>query len=274
MSERTTASTDWEFEQGSPEAYEELFVPVIFSPWAKRLINRATIQEGDQILDIACGTGIIARLAVPLVGEAGSVIGVDNDEGMIAVAKQTATAEGLTIDWQEANVTDLPFADERFDIVLCQQGLPFFDDPILALKEMRRVVAPDGRVVLNVGRSLEYQPGWEVLAEALTRNIGDKWGTMMHGPFPAWDRADLKRMAQDAGFDDVLVTIDIGSVRFPSAEAFIRRQAATSPLGHPIEAAPNAVRDELIREVKDELEAYTDDEGIVFPFESYVLEAH
>lgn len=273
MSERINQSTDWEFEQGSPEAYEELFVPVIFSPWAERLMDRATIQNGDHVLDIACGTGIVARLAAPLVGEVGSVVGVDNDEGMLAVASKTAAAEGLAIEWQEANVTDLPFADERFDIVLCQQGLPFFDEPVLALEEMRRVVAPDGAVLLNVGRPLEYQPGWEVLADALSRHIGDEWGAMMHGPFPAWSGANLRRMAQDAGFTDVSVTIDIGSVRFPSVEEFISRQAATSPLAEPIGAAPKKVRDELIKDVEDELEEYTDDDGIVFPFESYVLEA-
>ncbi len=274
MSKRTNQATNWQFEQGSPEAYEELFVPVIFSPWAERLTDRATIQDGDHVLDIACGTGVVARLAALLVGAEGSVVGVDNDDGMLAVARKTATAEGLTIDWQEADVADLPFADGRFDIVLCQQGLPFFDDPILALEEIRRVVAPDGRVLLNVGRSLEYQPGWEVLAEALSQHIGDEWGTMMHGPFPAWDGADLRQMAQEAGFDDVSVTIDIGSVRFPSVEAFIHRQAATSPLGQPIGAAPKAVRDELIKDVEDELNEYTDDEGVVFPFESYVMEAY
>ena len=274
MSKRTSQSTEWQFEQGSAEAYEELFVPVIFAPWAERLLDRATIQDGDHVLDVACGTGIVARLAAPVVGGAGSVVGIDTDEGMLAVARKSAAAEGLPIDWQEADVSDLPFADERFDIVLCQQGLPFFDDPILALEEMRRVVAPDGRVVLHVGRSLEYQPGWEVLAKALSRHIGDEWGTMMHGPFPAWDGADLKRMAEEAGFDAVSVTIDIGSVRFPSAEAFIHRQAATSPLGQPIGAAPQAVRDELINDVEDELTDYTDDEGVVFPFESYVMEAN
>jgi len=273
MSERTNQSTDWKFEQGSPEAYEQYFVPVIFAPWAERLIDRATIQDGDHVLDIACGTGIVARLASPLVGETGSVVGVDNDEGMLAVATETAAEEQLTIQWREADVTDLPFSEERFDSVLCQQGLPFFDDPIPALEEMRRVVAPDGRVLLNVGRPLEYQPGWEVLAEALSRHIGDEWGAMMHGPFPAWDGEDLQRIAQDAGFDDVSVTIDIGSVRFPSVEAFISRQAATSPLAEPIGAAPTAVRDELIQDVADELEGYRDSDGVVFPFESYVMEA-
>jgi len=274
MSERTNKSTDWKFEQGSPEAYEQYFVPVIFSPWAERLIDRATIQDGDHVLDVACGTGIVARFASPLVGETGSVVGVDNDEGMLAVAKETAAEEQLTIQWKEADATNLPFSEERFDIVLCQQGLPFFDDPIPALEEIRRVVAADGRVFLNVGRSLEYQPGWEVLAKALSRHIGDEWGAMMHGPFPTWDGGDLQQIAQNAGFDDVSVTIDIGSVRFPSVEAFISQQAATSPLAEPIGAAPKAVRDELIQDVEEELEGYTDDDGVVFPFESYVIEAY
>ena len=273
MSEPTNQSSDWQFEQGSPEAYEELFVPVIFSPLAERLIDRASIQAGDNVLDVACGTGIVARLVAPRVGETGSVVGIDTDEGMLAVARKTARAARVPIEWEEADVTDLPFSTGRFDTALCQQGLPFFDDPISALEEMGRVVAPDGRVVLNIGRSLEYQPGWNVLAEALSRHIGDEYGTMMHGPFPAWNRADLRRMAHEAGFEDVSVTIDIGSVRFPSAEAFIRRQAATSPLGHPIGAAPTAVRDELIHDVENELEEYTDDDGVIFPFESYVLEA-
>ena len=274
MSERANQSTDWKFEQGSAETYEQYFVPAIFSPWAERLIDRTTIQDGDHVLDVACGTGIVARLASPLVGETGSVVGVDNDEGMLAVATATAAAEGLPIQWKETDATDLPFSEERFDGVLCQQGLPFFEDPVPALAEMRRVVAPDGRVVLNVGRPLEYQPGWDVLAEALSRHIGDEWGTMMHGPFPAWNGADLEQIARDAGFDDVSVTIDVGSVRFPSVEEFINRQAATSPLAEPIGAAPKAVRDELIQDVEDELEGYTDDDGVVFPFESYVIEAY
>ncbi len=273
MSERTNQATDWQFEQGSPEAYEELFVPVIFSPWADRLMERATIRDDDHVLDVACGTGIVARRVASRVGETGSVVGVDTDEGMLAVATKTATEEGLEIEWREADATELPFADERFNIVLCQQGLPFFDDPVLALEEMRRVVAPGGSVLLNVGRPLEYQPGWEVLSEALSRHIGDEWGAMMHGPFPAWDAAYLQRIAHNAGFDDVSITIDIGSVRFSSVEDFISRQAATSPLAHPIGAASKTARDELIQDVEDKLEDYSDDDGIVFPFESYVMES-
>ena len=97
---------------------------------------------------------------------------------------------------------------------------------------------------------------------------------MMHGPFPEWDGDDLQQIALNAGFDDVSVTINIGSVRFPSVEEFINRQAATSPLAEPIGATPKAVRNELIQDVEDELEGYADDDGVVFPFESYVIEAY
>ncbi len=274
MSDSTNQSTDWQFAQASSEAYEELFVPVIFSPWAERLIDRATIQDGDHVLDIACGTGIVARLATPLVGDTGFVVGVDDDAGMLEVATEIAAEEQLPIEWMEADAADLSFSEEQFDIVLCQQGLPFFEDPILALREMHRVVDADGRVLLNVGRPLEYQPGWEILAESLSRHIGEKWGAMMHGPFPSWDQDELRRMAYEAGIENVSITIDISSVRFPSVEGFITRQAATSPLGQPIGDISQEVRDELIQEVRDELEGYIDDDGVIFPFESYVVEAY
>ena len=272
MSGRTD-STDWEFERGSPTAYEELFVPVIFSPLAERLIDRANIQEGDHVLDIACGTGIVARLAAPLVGDTGTVVGIDTDEGMLAVAMKAAAEEQRTIAWQEADASNLSFSAEQFDIVLCQQGLPFFDNPITALEEMYRVVTRYGRVLLNVGRPLAYQPGWNVLADGLSRHIGDEWGAMMQGPFPGWDIDHVRQIVKEAGFQTVAVTIDIGSVRFSSVEEFVGRQAATSPLAEPIGAAPQEVRNALIEDLEDELEGYTDDEGIVFPFESYVVVA-
>ena len=273
MSDRTNQSTEWQFEDGSPEAYEELFVPVIFSPWAERLVDRATIEGDENVLDIACGTGIVARLVARRVGDAGSVVGVDNDEGMLAVATKTAAAAGLSIEWEKADVTDLAFTDHRFDIVFCQQGLPFFEDPRRALVEMRRVVAKDGRVLLNVGRPLQYQPGWAVLADALTRHLGEKWGNMLSKPFPEWDGKYLRELTQDAGFGDITVTIEIGTVRFPSVKEFLRRQAVTSPLAEPIGAAPEAVRNDLLEELREDLHDYVDDDGVVFPFESFVVDA-
>ncbi|WP_293033172.1 class I SAM-dependent methyltransferase [Natronococcus sp.] len=273
MSDRTRQPAGWQVEQNASEAYEQYLVPAIFAPWTDRLIETGEIHEGDRVLDVACGTGIVARRVASRVGPSGSVVGLDINEGMLAVAEETAAEIHPSIEWRQGDATDLPFSDEGFDIVCCQQALQFFDDPGAVVREMRRVLIPGGRAALSVWRPIDYQPAYVVLADALERYIGDEAGTMMRSPFPAWDGEDLRTLVQNSGLDDVSVTVDIGSVRYPSVAEFVRREAASSPLAEPIAAVERAVRDELIQEVEDALHAYTDDEGIVSPMESYVVTA-
>ena len=274
MSEQERQSAGWQLEQSASEAYERYLVPPLFAPWAERLLDAADPREGDRLLDVACGTGIVARRAASRVDERGAVVGLDTNEGMLAVAAETTDDERRpTIEWRRGDATDLPFPEGRFDVVCCQQALQFVDEPSVALEEMHRVLAPGGRVALSVWRPLEYQPGYVVAADALERHIGDEAGAMMRSPFPAWDGDTLRTLAREAGFDDVSITIEIGTMRYPSVAEFVRREAASSPLAEPITAAERTVRDELIRAVEDGLDAYTDDEGIVFPMESYCLTA-
>jgi len=273
MNNHATRTAGWQVEQTASEAYDQYLVPAIFESWADRLLESATAQEGDRVLDVACGTGIVARRAAPRVGEDGSVVGFDINDGMLAVAKEAAADIHPSIEWRQGDATDLPFADERFDAVCCQQALQFFDDPVAAVGEMRRVLTPGGRVALSVWRPLDHQPAYVVLAEALERHLGDEAGAMMRSPFPTWDGKDVRTLTRDAGFDDVSVTVEIGSVRYPSVEEFVRREAASSPLAERILAVERTVRDELVRSVEDSLHAYIDDEGIVSPMESYVIVA-
>ncbi|ELY50194.1 class I SAM-dependent methyltransferase [Natronolimnohabitans innermongolicus] len=273
MSDRTRQPAGWQVEQSASEAYEQYLVPAIFAPWTDRLLETAEIREGDRVLDVACGTGVVARRAAPRVGTGGSVVGLDINDGMLAVAAETAADLQPSIEWRRGDATDLPFSDERFDVVCCQQALQFFDDPGVAVGEMRRVLTPGGSVALSVWRPIDYQPAYVVLADALDRHVGDEAGTMMRSPFPEWDGEDLQTLVRDAGFDDVSVTVEIGSVRYPSVEEFVRREAASSPLAEPIAAVESAVRDDLIREVADALHGYSDDDGIVSPMESYVITA-
>ncbi|WP_440770997.1 methyltransferase domain-containing protein [Natronorubrum sp. DTA28] len=275
MSEQERQSGGWQLEQSASEAYERYLVPPLFAPWAERLLDAADPREGDRLLDVACGTGIVARSAASRVDERGAVVGLDTNEGMLAVAAETTDDERRpAIEWRRGDATDLPFPEGRFDVVCCQQALQFVDEPSAALEEMHRVLAPGGRAALSVWRPLEYQPGYVVAADALERHIGDEAGAMMRSPFPAWDGDFLRTLAREAGFDDVSITIEIGTMRYPSVAEFVRREAASSPLAEPIAAAERTVRDELIRAVGDGLDAYTDDEGVVFPMESYCLTAH
>ncbi|WP_418281487.1 methyltransferase domain-containing protein [Halorubrum sp. DTA98] len=273
MSNHASNSTGWQLERSAPEAYEQYLVPPIFSSWADRLIETSAVREGDRVLDVACGTGIVARRAARRVGTSGSVTGFDINEGMLAVAEETAGDIHPSTEWRKGDATDLPFSDERFDVVCCQQALQFFDGPVAALEEMRRVLTPGGRTALSVWRPLDYQPAYEVLAEALERHVSVEAGDMMRSPFPAWDGEDLRTLGSDAGFSDTSVVIEIGSVRYPSIGEFIRREAASSPLAEPIAAIEREVRDNLVDEVENALRAYIDDEGIISPMESYVVTA-
>jgi len=273
MSNHTRRSAGWQVEQSASEAYEQYLVPPIFASWADRLVETGEIREGDRVLDLACGTGIVARRVAPRAGASGSVVGLDVNEEMLAVAEETATEIQPSIEWRQGNATDLPFSEGRFDVVCCQQALQFFDDPTAAVEEIRRVLTPGGRAALSVWRPLDYQPAYVVLANALERYIGEEAGEMMRSPFPEWNETDLRSLAQNAGFDDVSVTIEVGSVRYPSVAEFVRREAASSPLAEPIAAIEQDVRDELIGKVEDALQTYIDDEGIVSPMETYVVTA-
>ena len=271
MTNHANQSGGWQVEQSASEAYEQYLVPPMFAPWADRMLETSGVNEGDRVLDVACGTGIVARRVASRVSESGSVVGLDINEGMLAVAAETAADAHQPIEWRQGDATELPFSDERFDVVYCQQALQFVDDPGASVREMRRVLEPGGRAVLSVWRPLDYQPAYMVLADALAEYISDEAGAVMRSPFPAWDGKKLRTLAQDAGFDDVTVTIEIGSVRYPSVEEFVRREVASSPVAESIAAVKRAVRDELVREVEAAVQAYLDDEGIVSPMESYVV---
>ncbi|MFP9060920.1 class I SAM-dependent methyltransferase [Natrialbaceae archaeon A-chndr2] len=273
MSDHTRRSTGWQLEQNAPEAYERYLVPPIFASWADRLVETGDIGEGDRVLDVGCGTGIVARRVATSVGASGDVVGLDTNQGMLAVAAETAGDNQHTPEWRQGDAEALPFDDEDFDVVCSQQSVQFFDDPTAALEEMQRVLTPGGHVALSVWRPLEYHPAYVVLAEALEHHVGANAGKMMRSPFPDWDTRDLRTLVQDAGFDDVLVTVEVGSVRYPSVEEFVRREVASSPLAEPIAAVRRTVRNQLVKAVEEELHAYSDDHGVVSPMESYVITA-
>src|SRR5262245_2757037 len=132
----------WQFVGSVPENYERYLVPTIFGPWALDLVELA--RPGERVLDIACGTGIVARTAARRVGSGGKVVGVDVSAPMLDAARAAAAGEGLSIEWREGNAMTLPFSDTEFDLVLCQQGFQFFPDRSASLREMHRVLRPGG----------------------------------------------------------------------------------------------------------------------------------
>jgi ubiquinone/menaquinone biosynthesis C-methylase UbiE len=118
----------WQVAGNAAEIYERELVPAVFGPWARRVVVLAELEPGVRVLDLACGTGVVARLAADVVGRDGRVAALDLNPGMLRVAAALPQAGGAAIEWVEGNAQTLPFADGSFDVVCCQLGLQFFPD--------------------------------------------------------------------------------------------------------------------------------------------------
>jgi ubiquinone/menaquinone biosynthesis C-methylase UbiE len=201
-----------------PEMYEQALVGPLFEPWVAELFQRIHLQAGERLLDVATGTGIVARLALERVGDRGRVVAVDLSPQMLAVAR--AIAPG--VDWREGSAGALPVSgDERFDVVLCQQGLQFFPDKPAAVREMRRVLGPAGRVAIATWRSVEEFPLLRALNAVAERHVG----AITDARYGFGDAAALARLLEGAGFHDVQVETMSRTIRFAEPETFVRLNA-------------------------------------------------
>jgi len=199
------------------EIYEQFFLPALFAEWPPRLAEAAALRPGDRVLDVACGTGVLAREAAGRVAPGGRVTGLDRNEGMLAVAR--AKAPG--IDWRLGLAEALPFADGSFDAVLSQFGLMFFADRAAALEEMWRALAPGGRLAIAVWDAAERSPGYAAMIALLERLFGARIADELRGPFALGDPAAFRRLLVDAGIAQPTVRTLVGKAHFPSIEAWV-----------------------------------------------------
>jgi SAM-dependent methyltransferase len=265
----------WQLGGNAPEVYERQLVPAIFAAWAPLLIEQAGLHPGERALDVACGTGVVARLAASHVGETGQVAGLDSNPGMLAVARSLRPPAGPPIDWREGDAGALPFGDATFDVVFCQLGLQFFPDCPRAVREMYRVLGASGRLVALVWRALVHSPGFMALAVALEGHVSPAAGAIMRAPFVFGDSTDeLSGVLRGAGFRTVRIRSDVRMVRFASPEALVRHQVAASPLAGHVAKVDDTAREGLLREVAAALQAYVNDEGVAFPIEAHLATAH
>lgn len=203
--------------KSAAEVYEEFFLPALFSQWAASIIDVSRPREGDSFLDVACGTGVLARAALGVVGPSGRVTGLDINPEMLDVAR--SKEPGVT--WVAGPAESLPFETASFDIVASQFGLMFFEDRARAIREMTRVVRPSGVVVIAVWDSLENTPGYRAAVELLSRLFGDAVADGLRAPFNLGDRAALRQMLESAGANGAEISTLHGEARFPSIESWM-----------------------------------------------------
>jgi SAM-dependent methyltransferase len=255
------------------EAYEQFLVPAIFEPWARTVLRSHPPASGSQVLDVACGTGIGARLAASLVGRTGRVVGVDADDGMLSVARQTtASVDAAPIEWHHASALNMPFQATAFDYLLCFEGLQFFPDRSAGLREMRRVLRPGGALVGTVWGPLEHNPAYHAVAEGLRRFVSADAGRLP--PFTLPDPDAIRALVLAAGFGEVTVTVERLRLTVPSADAFVDWVAAGGPtIRHNLALLRDDRRRELYDLVAARLAPHRAGQGLSLPSTRNVIVA-
>ena len=198
-------------------AYEQVFVPALLGEFAPRMVAEARIQRGQRVLDVACGTGVLAREAAKRVGPTGSVVGLDLDPGMLAVAARLASG----IEWRQGGAESLPFEERSFDAVVSQFGLMFFTDRNRALREMLRVLAPGGRMAVAVWGGLDTMPAFAAEVDLFERVAGAKAADALRAPFVLGDCEELAALFADSGLDSARITTHAGRARFASIRTLV-----------------------------------------------------
>ncbi|MCC6930950.1 MAG: methyltransferase domain-containing protein [Gemmatimonadaceae bacterium] len=198
-------------------AYEALFVPALFGQWAPRVADAAQIEPAQRVLDVGCGTGILAREIESRIGSVGRVVGIDPSPGMLAVAKQLAPV----VEWREGVAESLPFPDQSFEAVVSQFALMFFTDGRKALCEMLRVLTPGGRLAVAVWDSLDNIPAYASEVALLERMAGRQAADALRAPFVLGNRKDLAALFLEAGVTTAGITTHHGTAHFPSIRAMV-----------------------------------------------------
>jgi ubiquinone/menaquinone biosynthesis C-methylase UbiE len=261
----------WQMDAGTPELFERYLVPAVTSIWANDLLDRVAPRRGESLLDIACGTGIVARLAEQR-GHVGRLVGIDLNTAMLTVAR----ARSATIEWVEGSALDLPFEANSFDIVLCQQGLQFFPDRPRALKEMVRVLKPRGRVGLSVYSAIEQTPAAHAFVQALDKHLGAESSRTKRSEHLSCNAQEVDTWAKQAGFDVVDVVTVAKQITFPSMLDYVRFQLTATPTAALLKEKVEAERERLIGSIAADAASRLDPSmltggRLTFPQESFVV---
>jgi ubiquinone/menaquinone biosynthesis C-methylase UbiE len=255
------------------QAYEQYMVPGIMIPGVELMLRYAQPQAGERVLDIACGTGIVARTVAPLVGAQGKVTALDINPAMLKVAQAQPIPGGASINWREGSALSLPFPDGAYDLVLCHQGLQFFPDKVAALREAKRVLVSGGRIVVNVQQSLQENPVYKTFNEVL---VGHMKMPALAAPFAFGEAEALYSVLTEAGFSAVEVIPVSHTVRFPGISIFIQASiigsaAVIQEMARLDADAKTQLADQITRDMTPVLEPYVEADGtLVMPLKANI----
>ncbi|MEI7856883.1 MAG: methyltransferase domain-containing protein [Methanomicrobiales archaeon] len=264
----------WKMDTDGPETYEQIIVPTWMADWTPDLIEDGGVGPKKRVLDVACGTGIVARKAAGLIGPGGRIAACDISEGMLRVARVCAKQEGATsIEWYHSDVSSMPFSSGEFDTVLCQQGLQFFPDRAAALREMKRVLAPDGTLALSVWGRPDKSPHVVAICEVFSEYFGEESTTIFRAACSLSDPRVLHNLVSDAGFSGIRIRCGVKIARHPSLAELLPAYFSALPVAAQISALSEEERTRMFRSIETKLADWRENEGLAAPVENCILTA-
>lgn len=253
--------------------YQSVLVPVIFEPWARELIRRAAPQDGERILDLACGTGVVTREIVNSGIRPDSLVAVDHNADMLAVARELSIQTGLDVEWVETDVGNLPFDDDHFDLAFCQQALQFFPDRPAALRELHRVMKTGGRVAFCVQRELSVNPLLQSQAAALDKHVGPDAGAAVRAICSLPDATEIRGLFEAAGFRDVETESVCLTLSHSDGRAFASGAMGGMHTGDKLSDLAEADIGRAIDDFLSEIGEFFDGVALCFPHVSNLISA-
>ncbi|MDU8942479.1 class I SAM-dependent methyltransferase [Ovoidimarina sediminis] len=260
-------ATKEELEAG--RGYEALFVPALFAPWTHHLIRGARAAEGQSVLDVACGSGVLARDVRSRTGPAGRVVGLDPAPGMIAAASEIEPG----IEWVSGAVEDLPFEDGTFDCVVSQFGMMFFQDKAKAASEMRRVIKPGGHLAVAVWNSLDSNPAYNDIIAVLDERVSTEAGDALRLPYSLGDADAAVSVFEGAGFEAAAFETRTEQARFPTSRTMVEAELRGWLPLFGITLSEEKIAEVLVQS-DSRLAAYASGNGeAVFPTSAHIITA-
>ena len=252
----------------SAELYQRFVVPNYTAPWARGLVEAADIKRGDRVLDVACGTGVVTRIASEIVGNKGEVIGLDVNATMLDVARSVPVTES-NISWIEKDVADTGLEADTFDVVLSQQGIQYFPDKDAAVRELFRVLVPGGQILMSVWKGHSAFSTAQV--NAVERHISSEWADKVNSQRtpPALD--DICRVMDAAGFTDVSTTTQELEMHLPLPRDYVPQHLSAMPVAVAFSALNETDREAFLSQMEEELQGFVQGEQVVVPDAVYLI---
>ena len=257
----------WQLSGDAPTSYSR-FILKFMDVWTDDLISSARCRDGDRVLDVACGTGVVANRVNSVSRRLCTITGIDLNEGMLTVARSNPQ-----IEWRQGSATELPFEEGEFDVVLCQQGLQYFPDRSAAMREMARVLAPGGRLAVSVWGALERQSFQAALVDGVVAFLGTDAGAAFELASSLNSVDELRSLAELGGFQDARVRIEHRTLRYPLPARIVSGFMGATPVTAQFLALPDDRKRAFVDHVVRRLASSVDDAGLAALQENHILTA-